>query len=80
VSPTVVRERGFRLCFYASEEPRIHVHTLRERREAKFWLEPRIELAENAGLTRRELAVALELVREHEHEIRRAWQAFFGSR
>ena len=80
MSPTVLRERGFRLHFHAAEEPRVHVHAQKERREAKFWLEPRVELADNAGLTRRELATALELVREHEHEIRCAWQTFFGDR
>ena len=58
----------------------MHVHALRERREARFWLEPDTELAHNAGLTRRELAVALERVGEHEHEMRKAWRAFFGYR
>jgi len=38
--PTVLRERGYRLFFYADDrtEPR-HVHIQREARTAKFWLE-----------------------------------------
>jgi hypothetical protein len=46
--------------------------------EAKFWLEPHIELAQNYGMSRRSIAVALRLIREHEDEIRTAWQAHFG--
>jgi hypothetical protein len=46
--------------------------------EAKFWLEPQIELAANYGLSRRCLARAQRLVLEHEDEIRDAWTAHFG--
>ena len=46
--------------------------------EAKFWLEPEIELAQNHGMSRRNVTVALRLIREHESEIRAAWQAHFG--
>jgi len=27
----------------------MHVHVVYERNEAKFWLEPRVELAKNSG-------------------------------
>jgi hypothetical protein len=47
--------------------------------EAKFWLEPQIELAQNFGLKPRQISAALRLVREHEDEIREAWEANFGS-
>jgi hypothetical protein len=76
----VLRAPGYRFHFFASEEQRIHVHAIREGREAKIWLEPRVELAENVGLRRPELAVALALVKEHQHEIRKAWHAFHGER
>jgi hypothetical protein len=46
--------------------------------EAKFWLDPEVELAQNHGMNRRNLAMALRLIREHEGEIRSAWQAHFG--
>ena len=38
--PTALRERGYRLFFYADDrtEPR-HVHVQREARTAKFWLD-----------------------------------------
>ena len=46
--------------------------------EAKFWMEPEIELARNHGLSRRRLTAALALIRRHEDEIRAAWRAHFG--
>jgi hypothetical protein len=78
VSPTIFREGGFRFYFFSREEPRMHVHAHHAEGEAKFWLEPEIELAHNYGLSRRKLTAALALVRGHEDEIRRAWQAHFG--
>lgn len=45
--------------------------------EAKFWLEPRIELAKSYGLSTTELRRIQELIEEHEQEIRDAWSAHF---
>jgi hypothetical protein len=55
----------------------MHVHVYHAEGEAKFWLEPRVELAMNYGLNSRRLAQAQRLVLEHEDEIRNAWQAHF---
>ena len=43
-----------------------------------FWLDPHIELAANHGLSPTRLSLALRLVKEHEEEIRKAWQRHFG--
>ena len=56
----------------------MHIHVLGEDGEAKFWVEPRIELARNHGLKEKTIGVALDLVREREDEIRQAWQEHFG--
>jgi hypothetical protein len=72
VSPTVFRAEGFRFYFFSREEPRMHVHVQGENGEAKFWLEPQIELARNYGLSDPEVNRALRLIREKEHDIRRA--------
>jgi hypothetical protein len=47
--------------------------------EAKFWLEPSIELANNYGLSEREVRDALRLIEERKDEIRAAWNAHFGA-
>ena len=55
----------------------MHVHVHHGNGEAKFWLEPEIELAENYGLHSRRISVARDLIRRHENEIRAAWKAYF---
>lgn len=78
MSPTVFRARGLRFFFFSREETRLHVHVQGSGGEAKFWVEPEIELVQNYGMSRRSVASALRLIREHEGEIRSAWQAHFG--
>jgi Domain of unknown function (DUF4160) len=78
VSPTVLRKGGFRFFFFSREEPRVHVHVHHVDGEAKFWLKPEIELAQNHGLSPRRITAALTLIRRHEDEIRDAWEAHFG--
>jgi hypothetical protein len=79
VSPTIFRAGGLRFFFFSLEERRPHVHVEGARGEAKFWLEPAIEQAENHGLNRRELSLARRLIRERFDEIRAAWSEHFGS-
>ena len=54
----------------------MHVHHASG--EAKFWLWPQLELAQNYGLRSRDVNIALRILREHEHEIRTAWEKHFG--
>lgn len=79
MSPTIFREAGFRFYFFSREEPRLHVHVQGPHGEAKFWIEPTIELAQHAGLSRQEISAALRLIQEHEHDIRRAWHQHFSA-
>ena len=79
MSPTVFRAHGMRFFFFTREESRPHIHVMHAGREAKFWLEPAIEIADNHGLGPRHLAQARQLIGKHLDEIRRAWQEQFGS-
>jgi hypothetical protein len=56
----------------------MHVHVHAPQGEAKFWMEPRIELAQNYGLNKQALSSVLRLIEEHESEIRKSWEAHFG--
>ena len=78
MSPTIFKERGLRFYFFSREESRIHVHVQGDRGEAKFWLEPKVELAQNYGLSQASVRTALRVIREREDEIRESWQAHFG--
>jgi len=77
MSPTIFRVKGYRFFFFSREEVRIHVHVHATTGEAKFWLEPKIELAQNYGLKEKEIREAQKLIEEHEDEIRRAWKEHF---
>ena len=57
----------------------MHVHVSHAEGEAKYWLEPQIALAQNIGLSGKALKQAQALIEEHEHDIRDAWQQYFGS-
>ena len=51
VTPTVCRAGPFRFYFFSREESRVHIHVVSAQGEAKFWIEPKIELARNYGLS-----------------------------
>lgn len=79
MSPTVFREDGYRFFFFSREETRMHVHVYCGDGEAKFWLEPEIELARNYSLSRQQLKVIENIIEERQNEIRNAWQKYFPS-
>ena len=79
MSPTIFREKGYRFFFFSREERRSHVHVYCGSGEAKFWIDPRIELAQNYGLAEREIREAQNIIEAHEQEIRNAWNTHFGS-
>ena len=74
-----MRVSGYRFYFFSREESRIHIHVHGEKGEAKFWIEPQIELAQNYGLADTELNLVRKLIEVHEHEIRNAWFRHFNS-
>jgi hypothetical protein len=73
----VFKAEGFRFFFLSREEDRLHIHVQASKGEAKFWIEPQVELAKNHGLSEHELKKALRLIKEHEHEIRSSWKEHF---
>ena len=53
------------------------MHVYHASGEAKFWLEPTVEVAANYGLNVARLNEASKLVEEHLDEIRSAWAEHF---
>ncbi len=78
MSPTVFRDGPFRFFFFSREEERLHIHVESADGEAKFWIEPKIEVARNYRLSEQDLSRVLQLVVDHEQEIRDAWHRHFG--
>lgn len=79
MSPTVFREKGYRFFFFSREETRKYVHVISGTGEAKFWIEPEIELANNHGYSRQQLKEIEALVEDHRDERVSAWLQHFGS-
>ncbi|MDI1229910.1 MAG: DUF4160 domain-containing protein [Methylobacter sp.] len=77
MSPTVFKENGYRFFFFSREEPRMHVHIVSGDGEAKFWLEPEIELARNYQYSRKQLKEIESLLEAHYNELISAWQQHF---
>ena len=77
MSPTVLRVRGFRFYFFSREERRAHVHVQHAEGEAKFWIDPVVELAANFNIKPKHVAEAQILIEEHLNEIRGAWRKHF---
>ena len=78
MSPTVFIHKGYRFFFFSREEERIHVHVHCADGEAKFWIEPEVEIAKNWGLSNEKINELLTVVKEHRDEIAGAWKKHFG--
>ncbi len=57
----------------------MHVHVYCGDGEAKFWLEPNIELARNHNLSWKQLKTIEKMIEERQDEIRNAWNKYFSS-
>ena len=60
----MLRVGRLRFYVFSREEPRLHIHVEAPSGEAKVWLEPSIEAAENHGLGPTDLRNALRAIRE----------------
>ena len=56
----------------------MHVHVICADGEAKFWLEPRVELARNFRLSAVQLREVERLIEEHSDEFKTAWKKYFS--
>ena len=76
---TVLEDGPYRFVFFSSDrgEPP-HVHVKRDRRIAKFWLDP-VVLAKNHGFPGHELNHITRLVATHEAALLEAWHEYFGA-
>ena len=79
MGPTILSEKIYRFFFFSREETRMHVHVYCENGEAKFWLDPEIELARNYRLSRLQLKQIEEIIEERYDQFTAAWQTHFSS-
>ena len=55
----------------------MHIHIYCTDGEAKFWIEPKIELAINYGLDNFQINEIKKIIEERQNEIRHAWKIHF---
>ena len=79
MSPTVFKYKNYRFLFFSREEQKIHIHVVSQDGEAKFWLTPKVSLAKNFGLSKKQLSELAKVVEKHKNEIENAWTEHFRS-
>ena len=79
MSPTILRVKSYRLCFYAGDkdEP-AHIHIERDDKIAKFWLDP-IRLQSSGGFSRIEISKIHKIIIKNHSKLLEAWNEYFGS-
>ncbi|MCH7763886.1 MAG: DUF4160 domain-containing protein [Candidatus Marinimicrobia bacterium] len=55
----------------------MHIHIYCADGEAKYWLEPKIELAKNYRIPKVKLTKIEHIIKDHYDEITSAWQKHF---
>ena len=80
MSPKFRQEEGFVFKIYSNEEERMHIHVVKAENEAKFWLEPAIELAENFGFSSKDIKKITKMVETYGNEFKQQFAAHIGRR
>ena len=80
MSPKFKEINGFVFKIYSNEEKRMHIHVVKAENEAKYWLEPNIELAENFGFNTKELSFIEKIIKEYGNDFKLKFQQHIGKR
>lgn len=78
MSPRALLIDGYDFYFFSNEEERMHIHVDKGECEAKIWMEPEIEVAENHGFSSKEIKFILNTIEENERAIRKKWNDHFN--
>lgn len=80
MSPVFRREEGYVFKIYSNEEERMHIHVKSAEKEAKLWLEPDIEVAENYGFASKELKDIIKIVQNNANDFKHKYAIHVGRR
>ena len=78
MSPVFRRENEYTFKIYCNEEERMHIHVLYGKLEAKFWLEPHVELAKNSGIPEHKLNEIKRLVEKYADNFKEQFRQHIG--
>ena len=80
MSPKFLSQDGYVFKIFSLEEDRMHIHVVKAENTAKFWLEPNIELAKNAGFNSKELSTIQEIIENNADDFKSRYKAHIGRR
>ena len=80
MSPVFRRESEYTFKIYSNEEERMHIHVIHNGNEAKFWLEPYVELAENNGIAEERLTKIKKIVERNADRFKEQFNEHIGKR
>jgi hypothetical protein len=80
MSPVFRRESEYTFKIYSNEEERKHIHVLYDGHEAKYWLEPEVELAKNNGIPEHELNKIKKIVEKYADRFKEQFEQHIGKR
>lgn len=80
MSPKFKEINGFVFKIYSNEEKRMHIHVVKAENEAKYWLEPNIELADNFGFNTKELSFIEEILKDYGDDFKIKFARHTGKR
>ncbi len=80
MSPKFKEINGFVFKIYSNEELRMHIHVVKAENEAKYRLEPDIELAENFGFSSKELSFIEKILKENGDDFKIKFARHTGKR
>ena len=80
MNPKFKMEEGFIFEIYSNEEERMHIHVEKAKNEAKFWLEPAIELVEIFGFNSKDVKKITKMVETYGNEFKQQFAAHIGRR
>ncbi len=74
MSPKFKEIKGYVFKIFSNEKNRAHIHVFKANKEAKYWLEPRTELAENYGFNTKELSFINEILGKYGNDFKERLQ------
>lgn len=75
--PTIFILFGYHFQFFSNDHEPVHVHVMKGGSEAKFNVQPEVEIVFNHGFKKNELAMIANIVEENREIIIERWKEFF---
>lgn len=78
MSPKFRQQDGFTFKIFSNEERRMHIHVIKDDKEAKVWLQPQIELAHNHGFSPKEITAIMKITKEYGEQFKKQYAEHIG--